>query len=783
VAARSAETWRDPGRPVDERVADLLARMTLEEKVGQLYAVWIGSSTSEGDFAPHQHELADESMDWKALIGSGLGQLTRPYGTAPVAPRAGAETLARMQAEIVAGNRFGIPAVAHEECLTGFMTWGATVYPTPLAWGATFDPELVEEMGSQIGSAMRQLGVHQGLAPVLDVIRDPRWGRTEETIGEDPYLVGTIGAAYVRGLESAGIVATVKHFAGYSGSRAARNFGPVAVGRRELTDIYLLPFEMAVRDGGARSVMHSYAEIDGVPVAANAELLTTVLRDRWGFEGTVVADYFGISFLQLLHQVAASPAEAARLALSAGIDVELPAMRCYGDPLLVAVRDGAVDVSLVDRAVTRVLRQKCQLGLLDADWSPAPEILASTNGGTIDLDPPDARDLARHLAEESVVLLANDGTLPVRAEAKVAVVGPLADDPDAMLGCYTFPSHVGRQHPSVPVGVDIPTLLSAMREEKVGASIEHALGCQVDGPDKAGLAAAVAAARAADVCVAVLGDRAGLFGQGTSGEGCDAEDLGLPGVQGELLEALLGTGTPVVLVLFAGRPYALGAYVDRVAAIVQTFFPGEEGGAAVAGVLAGRVCPSGRLPVSVPWSVGGQPATYFAPRLGHRSEVSTVDPTPLYPFGHGLSYTEFVWDDVVVHGGTTDASAAVEFPTDGGLRVSMTVRNVGDRAGVDVVQLYLHDPVAQVTRPVVRLIGYARVPVEPGEARRVTFDVPADLAAFTGRDSQHVVEPGDLELRLSASSSQVRHTVRARLAGPERVVGHGRQLIARATLD
>jgi len=770
------EPWRDPDLPVAQRVDDLLARMTLPEKVGQLYGGWVGVPSSGEEMAPHQHELTDD-VDWRELIRYGLGHLTRPFGTAPVEPALGLKALARMQAEIAAGSRFGIPAIAHEECLTGFMTWRATVYPTSLAWGATFDAEAVEAMGAQIGAGMRRVGVHQGLAPVLDVARDPRWGRTEETMGEDPYLIGTLGTAYVRGLESAGVVATVKHFVAYSGSRAGRNLAPVTVGPREVADVYLVPFEMAVRDGGARSVMHSYVDIDGVPAAADEGLLTALLRREWGFEGTVVSDYFGVSFLEVLHRVAATPADAAALALAAGIDIELPGQRCYGEPLVAAVRDGAVPESLVDRAARRVLRQKFELGLLDPDWTAMPP---GSDDDTIDLDPPAARALARRLAEESVVLLANDGTLPLRPDARVALVGPLGDDVAAMFGCYTFPRHVALHHPDLSLGVDVPTLLSALRAERDG--VEQVIGCTVDGADATGIDAAAEAARRADVCVVAVGDRAGLFGQGTSGEGCDAEDLSLPGRQGDLIEAVLATGTPVVLVVLSGRPYALGAYADRLAAAVQAFFPGQEGGPAVAGVLTGRVCPSGRLPIGVPRNPGGQPATYLSPPLGHRSEVSTIDPTALYPFGHGISYTTFAWEDPRVDG-PAGAAGAVEIGTDGRVSVSVAVRNTGDRDGTEVVQLYLHDPVAQVTRPVMRLIGYARVAVAAGQARRVAFDVPADLAAFTGRRGRRIVESGDLELRLAASSADVRHTVAVRLVGPERVVDHHRSLVAAPTLD
>ncbi|GGT47533.1 beta-glucosidase [Streptomyces kurssanovii] len=777
TAAPDAEgPWRDPSLSAAERVDDLMGRMTLEEKTAQLYGVWVGADGDGNGVAPHQNDMVDP-VDWDSLITRGLGQLTRPFGTAPVDPATGAVALARAQREIADANRFGIPALAHEECLAGFTAWSATAYPVPLAWGATFDPALVAGMARRIGEDMRAVGVHQGLAPVLDVVRDLRWGRVEETIGEDPYLVATVGTAYVRGLQSAGIIATLKHFAGYSASAGARNLAPVRAGARELADVILPPFEMALRDGGARSVMHSYAEIDGVPAAADTRLLTELLRETWGFDGTVVADYFGIGFLETLHKIAAGPGDAARLALTAGVDVELPTVRSYGDALVEAVRDGLVTEALVDRALRRVLLQKCELGLLDPDWSPLPPVLRGADGeaesvrGTVDLDTPANRETARLVAEQSCVLLANDGgVLPLRDTARIAVVGPRADDPLAMLGCYSFPSHVGVSHPEVPLGVDIPTVLAALTDEFPGAAVRHAAGCDVDGPDTSGIAEAVRLAQDADVCVAVLGDRAGLFGRGTSGEGCDASDLSLPGVQAELLDALLATGVPVVAVLVTGRPYALGRWADRLAAVVQAFFPGEEGGPALAGVLSGRVNPSGRLPVGVPYGPGGQPWTYLQPPLGLAGGVSNLDPTPLYPFGHGLSYTTFEWE--------AGPPAPAELRTDGTADIGVVVRNTGDRDGAEVVQLYLHDPVAQTTRPQVRLIGYARVELAAGRAAEVRFRFHADLASFTGVGGSRIVEPGDLELRFATSSapSDVRHTVRLRLSGPERTAGHDRTL-------
>ena len=804
VIPSEGHAWRDTRLSPGERAAALIPLMALEEKVAQLAGIWVGADASGGGVAPHQADMVD-GQPFDEVIRHGLGQLTRPFGTKPVEPAAGARSLAAAQAQIVASNRFGIPALVHEECLTGFSAWRATVYPTPLSWGAAFDPELVEEMAGRIGRSMLAAGVHQGLAPVMDVTFDYRWGRTEESIGEDPYLVGTVGAAYVRGLENAGIVATLKHFAGYSASQGGRNLAPVVMGRRHLADIVLPPFEMALRLGRPRSVMNSYTEIDGVPAAADESLLTGLLREQWGFTGTVVADYFAIRFLFALHGVAAGPAEAAEMALRAGIDVELPTIETFGETLVAAVRSGAVDEALVDRALTRVLTQKAELGLLDATWQPEPDGIDELR-----LDDETSQDVALRLAREAVVVVRNTGILPLSAGSKVALIGPVADDPMALLGCYTFPSHVGWHHPEYALGVEVPTLREALGALRPG--LAYAPGCAVTstgtGDDTSGFAEAVALAAGSDVCVLAVGDRPGMFGRGTTGEGSDASDLRLPGVQQELLDAVLATGTPVVVVALAGKPYALGAAADGVsndgvsnhgaAAVVYAFLAGQRGAQAVAEVLTGAVNPSGKLPVSVPRHSGGLPATYLSPKLGHRSQVSSVDTTPAFPFGHGLSYTTFEWSGATVAdrvaGGTAVGTAVgsavgvataepADWPVDGEVTVQVTVRNTGKRAGTEVVQLYLHDPVAQTTQPVVRLIGYQRVPLEPGAAARVSFTVPADLASFTGLAGKRIVEPGDVELRFGRNAAEFAAAVPLRLTGAVREVGADRRLLPEVQVD
>ena len=424
---RRISRWNDTALTPDQRIDALIGAMTLREKLAQLYAVWVGVSPVGGDdVAPFQHELT-EGVDFERVIPDGLGQLTRPFGSAPVDPAVGVLSLARMQRRIVEASRFGIPALAHEECLAGFTAWGATAYPVPLSWGASFNPELIEEMANRIGTSMRSVGIHQGLAPVLDVARDPRWGRVEETISEDPYLVGTIASAYVRGLEGTGIIATLKHFIGYSASKAGRNLAPVSMGPREFADVMALPFEMAVRESGVRSVMSAYTDVDGIPAAANRELLTGLLRETWGFEGTVVADYFGVTFLRTLHGVAGTDGEAAVAALTAGVDVELPTVSAYGEPLAAEVEAGRIDIEVIDTALRRVLRQKLELGLLDPDWDPLPEGFTDADlddvesvRGRITLDTDEDRALARRVAEESVVLLTNDGTLPLDGRRRQA---------------------------------------------------------------------------------------------------------------------------------------------------------------------------------------------------------------------------------------------------------------------------------------------------------------------------------------------------------------------------
>jgi beta-glucosidase len=747
-----------------QRVDDLVGQMTHEEKLAQVVGVWMRFDVEAGEFVPHPNtfgsptENPPESID---PIRYGLGQVTRLFGSSPISPVEGARTANAIQRRLVEGTRLGIPAIIHEECLTGFMAWGATAFPGPLNWGSTWDPDLIEEVGRVIGGQMRSVGVHQGLAPVLDVVRDARWGRVEECIAEDPYLVGVIGAAYIRGVQSAGAAATAKHFAGHSFSEGGRNLAPAHLGRRELADMFLIPFEIAVRLGGVQSVMNAYQDNDGVPAAADRRLLTEVLRDEWGFTGIVVSDYGSVGFLHELHGTAEDLGEAAAAALAAGIDVELPSPHAF--PYLTEGVD-------LDRAVGRVLAAKESLGLFADPYVPETD--------DIDLDPPAARSLAHRVAERSIVLLRNDGgLLPLDPAASVAVIGPNGESATAVLGNYSFENHVASHFEDAPPGPAVVTVAAGLRSVAgpAGGSVVAVPGCDVLGDDS-GFADAVAVATAAEVAVLVVGDQAGHFGSGTSGEGTDVDDLTLPGVQQQLVEAVVGTGTPTVVVLVTGRPYAIPWIARHVPAVVATWFPGEEAGNAIADVLYGHVNPSGKSPVTWSRGAGQQPLFYNDRPLG-RVGYARSSTRPVFPFGHGLSYTTFTYSDLSVSPAQPSTAADSE------IVVRATVTNTGGRAGDEVLQLYVRDPVASVTRPIQELKGFARISLAPGESAGVSFVLPVDLLSFTGVDLQRIVEPGAVEVMVGASCADIRLRETVTLAGPTRVVGPDRRLVSKVELD
>ncbi|MDJ0336311.1 glycoside hydrolase family 3 N-terminal domain-containing protein [Salinibacterium sp. G-O1] len=759
-----AAAWHDVSLSDEQRATAALSEMTLQEKVAQLVGYWFDKRGAGEVVAPMQDTLGAARPPFDEVAPFGLGHFTRVIGTEPGTVSEVTERLSEKQQMVVDASRLGIPAIAHEECLTGVNSLGATVYPAPLAWGATFDPTLARRVGEAIGADLRALGVHQGLSPVLDVVRDYRWGRVEETIGEDPVLVAAVGCAYTSGLEASGLIATLKHFVGYSASVSGRNHAPVAAGPRDMADVMLVPFELAVRESGVRSVMNSYSDIDGVPVAADRALLTELLRDEWGFTGTVVSDYWAIAFLATAHGVAPDAAAAGALSLAAGMDVELPNGMCF-PPLVDAVRAGQIDEALIDRAVHRVLVQKSQLGLLDEN--------PGTGGRVVDLDSSENRSLARAVAEASIVLLRNDEELlPLSPNfsGRVAVLGPMASEPRSLLGCYSYPVHVLPRYPEFGLGIAVPSFLEAFRSEFPHAIVTHETGASFLGAETGNLERAVELARDADLVVLTVGDLPGMFGRGTSGEGCDAADLTLPGSQSELVNAVLDTGTSVILVTNSGRPYAF-TYGDRILTAVQTFIPGEEGAGALAGVLSGRVNPGGKLPVQIPHTSGGGQHLYLgAPLTRTIDKISNQSTSPVFAFGHGLSYTTFTLSPAALADDSIDV--------DGTTTLSVDVINTGAVGGSETVQVYLSDPVASVARPVQKLVGFARVTLEPGESAQVSFTISPDLSAYTGIDLRRIVDPGELVLSVGTSSRNLICALPLTVTGESRPSGHNRMIIS-----
>lgn len=746
--------WRNPALDPDTRLDLLMKEMTLEEKVSQLGSIWLGfgdhkeESKSQTDNVPVINEVSTQPS-WEEAIKDGLGHLTRVWGTKPLDPGVGLKRVVELQSEIIDSTRLGIPATVHEECLTGFATKGATTYPTPLGLAATFNPEIIEEIGAAIGKDLRSAGVHHALAPVLDVVRDYRWGRVEETMGEDPLLVSLASSAYVRGIQSSGVVATLKHFAGHSSSRVARNHGPVSAGWREMYDIYIRPFTAAIKDAQVGSVMNSYTDVDGEPCTSSVRLMTEVLRDELEFEGVVVSDYWSISYLELMHRVAASPQESGVLALKAGIDVELPFTRCYGNNLVEAVRTGMVEEKYVDRACRRVLSQKLSQGLLDENYSAEDDVVSESE---FDLDSEVNRQLAKQAAVDSIVLLANPNKiLPLSPSyKKIALIGPCSDDGAAFLGCYSFANHVMSQHPGQGLGISVPTIKDAIQSHFSDAKITHHAGVPVKAFDESGIPQAKAAVEQAELAIIVVGDRAGLFGEGTSGEGNDVADLRLPGAQQNLLDQCLATNTPCVVISVSGRPYYLGPKIDSAEAVLQAFMPGQEGANALLDVLVGNHSPSGRLPVQIPDTVSGQPSTYLEPKYGMPGlGMTPVDAVVKYPFGHGLSYSSFEYSNF-------DISKEI-IGAEGMVGISFTVTNTGEQNSSDVAQIYFEDPVASVARPVRQLVEFRKLSLAAGESKKLFFEIPASAFSYYGASYQRVLDEGIIELLIGRSSENILH--------------------------
>ena len=735
---------------LESRVKSLIKRMTIEEKIAQLNSVPASDLLEDGRFS---REKASK------LIGKGIGQITRLAGSleSPKEPAKIAAIANEIQRFLTSETRLGIPAIIHEECLSGLMAYGATTFPQAIGLASTWDPDLIQSITATIRRQIRAIGAHQGLAPVLDVARDPRWGRTEETFGEDQYLVAKMGVAYIRGLQgddlSSGIVATPKHFAAHGFPEGGRNCAPIHVPPRELREVFLFPFEAAVRVAGAYSLMNAYHDIDGVPCAASRELLTETLRFKWGFKGFVVSDYGAIEMLKTFHHIAADEREAAIQALEAGIDIELPRVKCYGEPLLNAIKEGMISEATIDEAVARVLRVKFLLGLFD---NPYVKIEAASKA----FDTPEDRALALKAARESIILLKNDGILPLKKDVRsIAVIGPNADTTIGLLGDYSHTLHLGYEQDTVKV---VSILEAIKRKVSPKTSIYFAKGCSIHGQSKEGFKEALEVASKSDVIIAVMGERSGIFRlPAITGEGRDRASISLPKVQEDLLRALHELNKPLILILVNGRPLSIRWIAEKASAIIEAWFPGEEGGNAIADVLFGDYNPGGKLPISIPQDTGQIPVYYSRKASSFRDYVF-MKAKPLYPFGHGLSYTKFEYSSLSIEPEKIGPADKVN--------ISFNIKNVGDFKGDEVVQLYVHDPVASVSRPVKELKGFVRLTLEPGEEKNVTFTLFADQLAFYDQYMKLVVEPGVYEVMIGSSSEDTRLTGKFKVVGKLRIL-------------
>lgn len=750
--------YLNPNLPTDARVTDLLNRMTVEEKAGQLlcplgwemYSIKSPNRVEVSDTFRRLIDTRHAGMLWAVYRADPWTRKTLDNG---LNPRLAAMAGNALQKYVIDHTRLGIPMFIAEEAPHGHMAIGATVFPTGIGMAATWNPALIQSVGSVIGTEVRNQGAHISYGPVLDLSRDPRWSRVEETMGEDPVLAGTLGAAMVRGLgggdlsRPASTIATLKHFLAYAVPEGGQNGNFSTVGQRDLLQNFLPPFHDAV-NAGALSIMTSYNSIDGVPCTANGSLLNDMLRDDWKFRGFTVSDLYSIEGLYETHHVAPTMTDAAAMALNAGVDVDLG-----GDAymnLVNAVKTGRVSMSDLDQAVARVLRLKFDMGLFENPYVD-PDRAASTVRSDAH------RRVALDVARQSITLLENkNATLPLDpAKVRVAVVGPNADNAYNMLGDYTAPQEQG----------NVKTVLHGILSHLPADRVEYVKGCAIRDTASTDIPAAVQAALRADVVVAVVGgssardfktsyietgaavvDETSLSDM-ESGEGYDRATLTLLGKQQQLLEALKATGRPLVVVYIEGRPLEKGWSADNADALLTAYYPGQEGGTAIADVLFGTYNPAGRLPFTVPRSVGQIPI-YYNKRAPKYHDYVDLAATPQYPFGHGLSYTDFSYSDL-----------KVTYSPDGMPRsVSCKVTNTGTRDGEEVVQLYLHDQVASTVQPLMQLRAFSRISLKKGETATVSFPLTAADFQIIGTDYKPIVEPGDWDLMIGSSSADIRLT-------------------------
>ena len=744
--------------PAEQRAQDLLSRMSIEEKAAQMVGIWQKKAEMLVD-ADGKFDLEKARRAFAA--GDGLGQVGRPSDAGGTGhepekgrnPRQQAELTNAIQKFFIEESRLGIPVIFHDECLHGHAAVGGTSFPQPIGLAATFNPDLVEQLYTMTARETRSRGTHQALTPVVDVARDARWGRVEETFGEDPYLVSRMGVAAVRGFQGDAsfsdktrVIATLKHFVAHGQPESGQNCAPANVSMRELREVFFPPFKAAVQEAGAISLMASYNEVDGVPSHANRWLLRDVLRDEWGFQGFIVSDYYAIWELNYRpdthgHFVAADKREACRLAVRAGVNVELPEPDCYTH-LADLVRSGDLDEAELDALVVETLLWKFRLGLFDDPYVD-PNVAESIVGSA------PHRALALQAARETIALLKNDGALLPLNVAKlksIAVIGPNANRP--LLGGY---SGVPRHTVSVLEGI----------MARVGSEVEvvFSQGCGITrgggwnndvvlpsdpDHDRRQIAAAVEAARGADVIVLAIGDNEQTSREAWSRTHMgDRTSLDLFGQQQELVDAMVATGKPVVALLFNGRPVSIGSLSKTVPAILECWYLGQEAGTAVAEVLFGDFNPGGKLPITIPRSVGQLPVFYNHKPSARRGYLFD-DASPLYAFGYGLSYTSFAITNVRLERAVIRPGESV--------KVFADLANTGGREGSEVVQVYLRDLVSSVTRPVKELKAFRRIALKPGETKIVELELNCDSLAFYDVSMNYVVEPGDFAIMVGSSS-------------------------------
>jgi len=724
--------YLDPALPVEQRVADLLSRMTWEEKVAQLgsydsFNGWEGWAEF-GRLSLEKRIERIKSIPPAVGVGIGTGQFSVFLRELP--PQDAAKKANQIQEYARENTRLGIPPIIHDEGLHGLLANDSTSFPLSIGMASSWDPQLLEEVAGAIGREARTRGIRQLLSPTINIARDPRCGRTEETYGEDTFLAARMAVAFVRGLQGQGVIATPKHFAANFVGDGGRDSYAIHLSERLLREVYLPAFEAAVREAGALSIMAAYNSLDGLPCSCNPWLLTDLLRGEWGFEGFVVSDYDSVIHILEKHAVAADKTEVAKRAVEAGMDVELPKSICFTDPMLAGLKNGAISEKAVDEAVRRVLAVKFRMGL--SDDRLVDEARAAVSSHT-----PQHQALALRMAQEAITLLKNgQNVLPFHAGLKsLAVIGPQAAR--TVLGGYTWEGYAPDR---------FTTPLQAIKHkagEKV--TVHYAFGCDVtgDGDAKDGIAAAVAAARQSQCAVLFVGND-----KRTEGEQKDRANLELPGAQPELIAAVAATGVPVVVVLINGAPVVMTEWIDKVAAVLEAWYPGEAGGLAIADILFGDANPGGKLPVSIPRSMGQLPLFYNYKPSGRIEDYVDLTGKPLFPFGFGLSYTTFAYRSLGI---TPQKAGAGEKVT-----VSLEAENTGSAAGDEVVQLYVHDRLASVVRPVKELKAFQRISLKPGEIYQVRFELDVRQLGLYDAGLNYVVEPGEFDIMVGSSSEDIR---------------------------